>query len=123
MSLHSFLHKNPVICDKCFLKFRPKFRQFTVDEIKGLALYDYDDIVQSLLYQFKGCFDVELGQVFLDHYSSELKCFYRGYIIVPAPSYYLDDLKREFNHVEEMFSSLKLPICKVIAKTDKYKQT
>ncbi len=123
MSLHSFLHKNQVICDKCFLKFKPKFRRFIVDGIKGLSLYDYDDTIQSLLYQFKGCFDIELAHTFLDHYYPELRHYYHGYIMVPAPSYYLDDLKREFNHVEEIFLPLKLPILKIITKTDKYKQS
>ena len=42
--------------------------------------------------------------------------------MVPIPSYEPEDRKREFNHVIEIFKSLKLPMLKVLKKTKKYKQ-
>ena len=42
--------------------------------------------------------------------------------MVPVPSYKQDDEIREFNHVEEMFKILNLPIRKMIVKTKKVKQ-
>ena len=39
-----------------------------MDGYKALALFDYDDEVKEKLYQFKGCFDYELGQVFLNYF-------------------------------------------------------
>ncbi len=39
------------------------------------------------------------------------------------PSFYKDDVKREFNHVLEAFSILKLPILRLIEKIDEYKQS
>lgn len=39
------------------------------------------------------------------------------------PSFYKDDIRREFNHVIEAFDSLKLPYLHLIEKIDEYKQS
>ena len=75
-----------------------------------------------MLYQFKGCFDFELLDVFFGRIFREMHIRYWDYVIVPVPSYKEDDEIREFNHVEEMFKVLKLPIRKMIIKTKKVKQ-
>lgn len=89
---------------------------------KAVSIYEYRDKIKELLYQFKGCFDIEISDVFLGRYARELKLMYEGYLVVPVPSYHEDDEIREFNHVEEMFKFLKLPMRKAIIKTDKIKQ-
>ena len=115
--------KKPQICQKCFTNFKPVFKDFYVDNIMATAIYNYDENIQKLLYTFKGCYDVELRTVFLFHYSWYFKLKYNGYYLVPAPSYFSDDTKRGFNHVEEIFSSLKLPLLKVFIKTKQIKQS
>ena len=60
-TFHSLLFKDAKICHKCFLKFKPKINKFMVDDVKGLYLYNYDEQIQNVLYQFKGCFDYELA--------------------------------------------------------------
>lgn len=47
---------------------------------------------------------------------------YRNYVVVPVPSSDEDDKTRGFNHVEIIFSLLKLPIYKVIHKNGHFKQ-
>lgn len=47
---------------------------------------------------------------------------YKGYYVVPVPSYHLEDLKRGFNHVNEIYSRLELPILNIIEKTVNIKQ-
>ena len=47
---------------------------------------------------------------------------YKGYILIPAPSYYKDDEKREFRHVEEIFKCINLPIVYAIEKISPFKQ-
>lgn len=41
---------------------------------------------------------------------------------MPIPSFYLDDERRGFNHVFEIFKYLKLPMIKILEKTDAFKQ-
>ena len=121
-SLLNLTNKEIDICNRCFQEIKMHFFKFSVLGHNAISIYRYDERVQALLYQFKGCFDFELFDVFFGRIYRELSLRYRGYVLVPVPSYKEDDEIREFNHVEEMFKILKLPIRKMIAKTKKVKQ-
>ena len=60
--------------------------------------------------------------MFLEYYSNYLNYKFNGYTIIPAPSYKKNDDERGFNHVEEIFSILKLKMLKCIHKTKQVKQ-
>ena len=94
-----------------------------IGKTSGVAIYKYDDNIKSLLYQLKGCYDIELKNVFLCRYIPYLKAKYRGYVVVPAPSSKIDDEKRGFNHVVEIYKSLGLPILNVLEKNAVDKQS
>ena len=51
-----------------------------------------------------------------------LKLRYKGFYLVPIPSYYLEDEKRGFNHVVELYNRLKLPMLNIMEKTENVKQ-
>ena len=110
------------ICMHCYREMQPTFTKFKVGKYKALAIYEYSDRIKSLLYQFKGCFDIEIFDVFLSRYARELRFIYDGFVIVPVPSYKEDDETREFNHVVEMFKILKLKMVNVLIKNKKVKQ-
>ena len=110
------------ICMKCYREITPTFIKFKVGNYKALAIYEYDERIKKLLYQFKGCFDIEIFDVFLSRFARELRLMYFDYIMVPIPSYREDDEIREFNHVEEMFKVLKLKTERALEKTEKIKQ-
>lgn len=111
------------VCHRCFLKFKPKSQPFMIDLTKGYYIYNYDEEVQKHLYQFKGCFDIELAGVFLDYFRHFLFLKYFGYTLVPAPSSKDADETRGFNHVVEMFKPLKLKMLPCIHKTTNVKQS
>ena len=115
-------HKNIYVCDRCFQKYQAKFIEFKIDNVKGIAIYEYDEHIRELIYQFKGCYDIELGSLFLEQYILYIRYKYKGYYMIPIPSYYKDDVRREFNHVIEAFNILKLPYLPIIEKIDEYKQ-
>ena len=121
-SLFNLISKNNIICENCFSKFEPKFIYFYIGEIKATSLYIYNQEMKELIFKFKGCYDIELGEVFLNRYLWYLKMKYKGFYIVPLPSYPIDDERRGFNHVEEIYNRLKLPMLKVIKKTKESKQ-
>ena len=114
--------KHSIICEECFAKFAPKFIHFRIEKIDGLAIYEYDQTIKDLLFTFKGCYDIELKDVFFDRFIWYLKLKYKGYVIVPLPSYYLDDERRGFNHVKEIYSRLGLKIENVLKKVKNVKQ-
>ena len=122
-SLYNLINKKNILCEECFDEFKAKFNKFSLDGINGLAIYDYDENMKNLIYKFKGCYDYELKDVFLTRYLSYLRFMYIGYYVVPVPSYWLDDEKRGFNHVMEIFKPLKLKILHIIHKTKPHKQS
>lgn len=100
----------------------PKYIEFNVKTYNALSIYVYDETIKTYLYQLKGCYDIEIYQCFLERYCRELRLLYRNYIVIPVPSSEDDDKIRGFNHVEMIFSILKLPIYKVLHKNGNYKQ-
>ena len=97
-------------------------KTFSVDKIKCLFLYYYNEKVQEILYQFKGCKDYESRSIFLEYYANYLNYKFNGYYIVPAPSTENSDKERGFNHVEEMFKITNLKMLKIVHKTKERKQ-
>lgn len=110
------------LCGDCFRKMGPKVRCWKEKGIRARSLYVYHEEIRSLLYRFKGCGDVELAPVFLGNQAPLLRLIYRGYSLVPAPSFAAKNEARGFNHVEMMFACLHLPFIKVLEKIDDVKQ-
>lgn len=122
-NLHSFLDKNICICDKCLYELNPIKTHETIDGIKGYYLFNYNDEIREKIYTLKGCGDIELSSIFLNYFINELRIKFRGYVIVPSPSDNSSDKQRGFNHVIEIFKSLKLPIKPIIYKNKEFKQS
>ena len=110
------------ICPKCQDELDPKFVSFKVDGYKALAVYEYTPFIKNLIYLYKGCFDYELNETFLNLYIKEIEMRFRGYKIIPIPSYVEDDKKRGFNHVLEAFKKVGLEVLPIIEKTAHQKQ-
>ena len=121
-TLPYLFNNNLTICPLCLKEIRGRFLRFDVLGYKAISIYRYDPKIQNLLYQLKGCFDIEIADVFFSRYFREISFRYKNYLVVPIPSYEKDDKKREFNHVEEIFKLLKLPMRKLIVKTKGVKQ-
>ena len=100
----------------------PRFISFKVNGYKALAVYEYTPFIKKLIYLYKGCFDYELNETFLNLYIKEIKMRFHGYKVIPVPSYIEDDKKRGFNHVVEAFKKLGLEVLPLIEKTAHQKQ-
>lgn len=111
------------LCDKCNKRLFPIFQRFKIGKINCLSIYRYNDDLKALIYRFKGCYDYELKDIFVDRFKRELAFCYKGYTVIPVPSSKEDDLKRGFNHVEEIFKPLSLKMDKCIYKSQKIKQS
>ncbi|MFA5421616.1 MAG: phosphoribosyltransferase family protein [Bacilli bacterium] len=88
-----------------------------------LALYRYNDFLQSALFKLKGCGDIDIAPSFLNYHLHYLRSKYRKHLLIPAPSFQEHDEQRGFNHVEEIFKIIKLPIVSAIIKISPRKQT
>ena len=121
-SFYTFVNEKIFLCDRCMSKISAKFNYFKVGKYSGMAIFDYDAELKKLIYQFKGCFDIELKQIFLERYAKEIAVMYKGYVVVPAPSYEEENKIREFNHVNEIFKQINLEMEPCIEKTTRFKQ-
>ena len=111
------------LCNKCFNKFNMILEKNKINGIKSFSIYSYDGLIKELIYQFKGLYDYELKDVFLEYFLDELEFKYIGYTITFAPSSKEDDNKRGYNHVEEIFACLPNKKVKLFLKKDSYKQS
>ncbi len=105
------------------MDLKPTYFSWKENGITHLAIYPYEQAYQSLLYQYKGCGDIELAPCFLERLAPFLRLRFHGYRIVYAPSHPAKVLERGFDHVPLLFESLHLPILHAFAKTLDIKQS
>lgn len=122
-SLFSLFSLNNLICNNCKRNFKPINKIEYVNNIETLFLYEYDDFFKSLIYQFKGCYDIALKDVFLYMHKNKLKKKYKGFTIIFPPSNKDENDKRGFIHIKEMVRCLNLPILDIFYKSSSYKQS
>lgn len=111
------IHSRDLICGKCRRLLKPY-----PYACQGEILYFYDDFFKQLLFNYKAQGDLALAPVFLTGHVERLRRRYRKYVIVPAPSNEMENQKRGFVHLVEIFKSLSLPIYSVLYKKEAYKQ-
>lgn len=110
------------VCSQCQREMEALFIRFKVDRYDALSIYYYTPFIKKLIYQYKGCYDYELCDVFLHEFYRSLKLLYFNRVIIPIPSYKGDDELRGFNHVMEIFNKMGLTVLDILEKTEKHKQ-
>ena len=115
-------NSNIVICRKCQDQMNAEFIRFKVDTYDALSIYYYNPFIRKLIYQYKGCYDYELCDVFLHEYYRSIKLLHSNRVIIPIPSYKNDDELRGFNHVVEIYNKMGLTVLDILEKTEKHKQ-
>lgn len=110
------------VCSQCQKEMEALFIRFKVDRYDALSIYYYTPFIKKLIYQYKGCYDYELFDVFLHEFYRSLKLLYFNRVIIPIPSYKDDDELRGFNHVMEIFKRMGLTVLDILEKTEKHKQ-
>lgn len=104
------LTNKPILCLKCYKNLKPTYHKFEIKGVKGISLFKYEGDIKKLIFQFKKCEDYGLKDVFLLKFKNYINIFYSNYVIIPIPSSKSQDKKRGYNHVEAIYSSLKLKI-------------
>ena len=70
--------------------------------------YDYNSAFQTLLLQYKECYDEALYDAFLYKIDNYINLRYFGYHLLLAPSSKRKKEKRGFDHLEKMFKNVEL---------------
>lgn len=122
-SLHTLLTFSKVICEKCLKKFKIIHLTLNVLGVETLFLYEYNAFLKKLIYQYKGCYDYELKDVFFFQFKKEIQKKYKGYTIVYPPSNTKDDQIRGFRHIEQMIECLHFKHLNLFYKNKSFKQS
>ena len=59
---------NKSICIRCKKGFEVIEKRFMFESTEVVVLYKYNDFFKDLLYRYKGCYDKELKNEFLNDY-------------------------------------------------------
>jgi competence protein ComFC len=122
-SLNNLITRNNFICAKCFDAMQPSIKIINVNGIKGISLFNYNEFTRNIILNIKVNKDLKLAKHILTPLSNYLNERYEGFTIVPVPSTDKGNKARGFNHVEAIFSQLKMPIQSVFTKSSDYKQS
>jgi len=123
ISFSSFLMAKKIICDDCLKKFVKINKKTRIKNVETTFLYEYDDFFRHLLYLYKGCYDIELKDVFLYEYKHMINKKYHGFTVIYPPSSDIDNKNRGFIHMEEIAKTLNLKEQNIFYKSKEYKQS
>jgi len=107
-SIYSILIEKDLLCNDCRKSLIVKRRYKKLDKYQVEYFYDYDGLFRSLLLQYKECHDEILKDVFLYHLKDYLNIKYYSYKLILVPSSKQKLKQRGFNHLDLIFSDLKL---------------
>lgn len=107
-TFRSFFLKEDELCPSCRKKMQVKRKLIGLGDFEVESFFEYDSIFKSLLLQFKECHDEALKNVFLYDLNDYLNVRYFGYQLLFVPSSERKRKERGFDHLEEIFSEVKL---------------
>jgi len=115
--------REDVICGKCRSRFHPFNRMADVMGLQVYGLYHYDEMMSTMMHQYKECHDETLSQCFLFPQLKRLRKRYKGCTLVLVPSAIEKTEERGFHAVKTIYSELNLPILDCLGKDSDIKQS
>ena len=122
-SIKNLINPNKLMCSNCKNNFKEINESETILGVKVKYLFEYNHFLQNLIYQYKGCYDMALKDVFLFKHKKEIRKKYKGYFVIFPPSNVSEDRKRGFNHIEKLVECLRFKSDYMFYKEKEVKQT
>ena len=121
--IKTLIFPNKYLCDHCKSKLKEINQVEYILGVKVKYLYEYNQFMKDMIYQYKGCYDIVLKDVFLHKHKRKIKKEFKNYFVIFPPSNLKEDKKRGFNHIEEIVKGLKLKSDYMFYKEKEVKQT
>ncbi len=112
----------PLLCTRCYHKLEWHHRIELIGGTPVESFFDYGEVFQERIHQFKTLHDIEIGPTFLHQHLIYLRLKYHRYTLVMAPSHEEDIQSRGFHHLESIYGQLKLPLIHPFFKNQPYRQ-
>lgn len=122
-SLSSLLALNDKVCDSCLSKFKKINKTQIILGVQTTFLYEYNSMMKKLIYQYKGCYDILLKDVFLLQHKFYINRRFKDYTVIFPPSNEYENEKRGYNHIKEIVKTLNLKYQDLFYKSKDHKQS
>lgn len=122
-TIFDFLKQDNVLCGACKAQVKLINKKARLQDIDIRILYEYNDFLENMIFQFKEGLDIALKDVFFHDFIKEINDKYRQYTIVLMPSGKAKQEERGFLPMEQMLAHVKVPIIQPFYKTEDHKQS
>lgn len=122
ISLTHLLQPMP-LCNECMQKFQIINLNLDFHHHPMRILYQYDDFFKTLLFQYKGLYDIALKDSFLCLYNQEIIQQFKNYIICVTPSNIHENSVRGFAPMATIASGFSHQVFTGLYKKIDYKQS
>lgn len=123
LTLQRYLMSSPLLCGDCFALLHFVNVQVKLDHCRMHILYEYNEFLETMLFQFKEGRDIALAPVFFHDVMNQLFKKYRHYVIVRLPSGKEKTMERGFEPLQEMLATCKLQQIDPFYKISNHKQS
>lgn len=120
---YHWFKSDTLLCGDCQQQLKPVETARQLDDMTVHILYEYNDFLENLLFQYKEAQDVALRQFFFWEYRQRIaKTFHRSNLWL-MPSAAAKNEERGFHALKEMCAVIPLPICEPFIKRSNRKQS
>lgn len=120
---YHWLKYDSLLCGECLSKLQPLRKSYMLNDIKLHVLYEYNDFMEGMLFQYKEGLDVVLSNSFLYEDKRYIEKHYKGYTLLLMPSSKEKNQERGFHALKEMSAQLRLKKLEPFYKSENRKQS
>lgn len=117
-----YFYMDALVCPDCLKNFKVHKKVYNVQGIELYVLYEYNEFLERLFFQYKEQRDIVLKDVFLWNHRY-LKKYFKKYCVCTLCSSDEKRLKRGFEPAMDIFSCLNVPIYSPFYKKEDVKQS
>lgn len=120
---YHWLKCDSLLCGECLSRLQPLRKTLIHNGMKLHVLYEYNDFIENMLFQYKEGIDVALRTSFLYEDRRYIEKRYRGYTMLLMPSSREKTQERGFHALKEMSAVLRLKQLQPFYKCENRKQS
>lgn len=123
LSFQDWLRQDEVLCGNCKAALHVLQLDTSIDQLPLHILYEYNEAMESMIFQMKEGRDIALAPVFFHSFRKKIIDRYRHSTIVLLPSSKEKYAERGFQPMKEMLKGMPMDIIEPFYKSENHKQS
>ena len=120
---YHWLHSDTLLCGDCQGQLKPVETVRMLEDMKVHILYEYNDFLENLLFQYKEGQDIALRRLFFWDFRHRIARQFKGWTLLLMPSGAKKNQERGFHALKEMCEVISLPRLQPFTKRSDHKQS